>query len=139
VCETILRALPDWFGNEASIADYTRGVADMDLFAAYDGGKVIGFTGLKTHNPYTAEIAVMGVLTQYHRHGIGARMVEACVALCRARAMEFLTVKTLDASHPDEGYGKTRRFYEAMGFRPLEVFPLLWDAENPCLFMAQYL
>jgi hypothetical protein len=26
-----------------------------------------------------------------------------------------------------------------MGFRPLEEFPQIWDAQNPCLIMVQYL
>jgi len=51
----------------------------------------------------------------------------------------YLTVKTLDESREDEGYARTRRFYYAMGFQPLEVFPMLWDADNPCLCMLKYL
>lgn len=27
--------------------------------------------------------------------------------------------------------------YYACGFRPLEVFPLIWGKDNPCLFMAK--
>jgi len=52
---------------------------------------------------------------------------------------EFLTVKTLADTHPDEGYAGTRRFYLAMGFKPLEVFPTLWDEANPCLLMVKRL
>ena len=44
---------------------------------------------------------------------------------------EFLQVKTLSAKHPDEGYEKTRAFYLAYGFRPLEEFPDLWSPESP--------
>ena len=46
---------------------------------------------------------------------------------------EFLQVKTLSAKHPDEGYEKTRAFYLAYGFRPLEEFPTLWSPESPAL------
>jgi hypothetical protein len=51
--------------------------------------------------------------------------------------MPFLTVKTLDESRESKSYEKTRKFYLSVGFLPLEVFPLLWDENNPCLFMAK--
>jgi hypothetical protein len=47
-----------------------------------------------------------------------------------------LTVKTLSPSRPDPNYAGTRRFYEAVGFLPIEEFPTLWGANNPCLFHA---
>ena len=36
-------------------------------------------------------------------------------------------------------FDRTRLFYEAMGFRALEVFPTLWDEWNPCLVMVMKL
>jgi hypothetical protein len=45
----------------------------------------------------------------------------------------------LSAVHPDQGYAKTRAFYQAMGFCPLEELPDFWDAENPCLRMVKKL
>jgi len=53
------------------------------------------------------------------------------------RGIRFMTVKTLAASHPDPNYAKTRRFYEAIGFLPLEVLPTLWGCSNPCLLMLK--
>jgi len=79
----------------------------------------------------------MGVLRERHRRGIGRALVERCERHCRDAGMEFLTVKTVDEARANESYAKTRLFYAAMGFRPLEVFPLLWDERNPCLFMAK--
>ena len=46
-------------------------------------------------------------------------------------------MKTRAASKPDDGYDKTRAFYVAYGFRPLEEFPNLWDPENPALQMIK--
>lgn len=138
VCDVILRALPDWFGIEASIAEYVQAVRNLPFFTAMDGGQAIGFDALKPHNTYTAELCVMGIVTGYHRQGIGRMLVHRCERYAIGHAMEFLTVKTLDASRPDDGYEKTRRFYHAMGFRPLEVFPTLWDPSNPCLLLAKY-
>jgi GNAT superfamily N-acetyltransferase len=79
----------------------------------------------------------MGVLPEYHRGGIGRRLVAAAEAWLRGQAVEYLQVKTLSPAHPDPGYSRTRAFYQALGFRPLEEFPLLWGAETPCLLMVK--
>jgi hypothetical protein len=57
-------------------------------------------------------------------------------SLARA-GVEFLQVKTLSASDPDEGYQKTRAFYLSYGFRSLEEFPDLWSPQNPALQMIK--
>ncbi len=139
ICDATLYALPDWFGREDSIVTYIKEVRDMPFWAAFEETRPIGFVALKKHTPYTAEICVIGILEAYHRQGIGKKLVARCEAFCAENHMEYLTVKTLDASRQDDGYAKTRKFYFAMGFRPLEIFPLLWDKDNPCLFMAKYL
>ncbi|MCL1787932.1 MAG: GNAT family N-acetyltransferase [Defluviitaleaceae bacterium] len=139
ICSDILRALPNWFGIEESIVEYVNGVQDKPFYCAFDGDRPVGFVSLLVHNSHTAEIYVMGVLESYHRHGLGRKLVATCENYCAAHRMSFLTVKTLAASHPDEGYKRTRLFYEAMGFTPLQVFPLLWDESNPCLFLAKHI
>ena len=50
----------------------------------------------------------------------------------------MLTVKTLGPSDPDECYARTRRFYSACGFLPLEEFDDLWPG-TACLLMAKSL
>jgi len=139
ICETVLRALPQWFGIESSILEYIEAVRTMSFWAAFEAGIPIGFIALKVHNTYTSEISVMGVLPEYHRQGIGTKLLHCCERSCTNIGTEFLTVKTLDGSAIDENYAQTRQFYVASGFRPLEVFPLLWDERNPCLFMAKHL
>ncbi len=139
ICDGILRNLPDWFGIESSIADYVRQARDLPLFAVYDAGIRAGFAAVKVHTACAAEVCVMGVRAEMHRRGIGRLLIAACERFCRARNIEFLTVKTLDASRPHAGYAHTRAFYLAQGFRPLEVFPTLWDAANPCLLLAKHL
>jgi hypothetical protein len=47
-------------------------------------------------------------------------------------------VKTLGPSRANAAYAATRRFYEAVGFEPIEEFSDLWE-ENPCLFMIKAL
>jgi len=81
----------------------------------------------------------MGILEQYHRLGIGTQLIQHCQSYCYKNKCLFLTVKTVDETRQNLYYTKTRNFYYSMGFRPLEVFALLWDASNPCLFMAKYI
>jgi len=139
ICNAILRALPSWFEIDASIVDYVEKVRLMPFFAALDDDKEVGFVALKIHNAFTAEICVMGVLEEYHRQGVGKKLVIRCEKYCVDNRIEYLTVKTLDESRESDSYRKTRLFYQSMGFKPLEVFPLLWDEDNPCLFMAKYI
>jgi len=139
ICNSVLRALPNWFGVEASIVDYVKKVRTMPFYTAFDDAEPVGFVAIKAHNPYTSEIYVMGVLKEYHRKGIGKKLVALCEQSCRDSSVEFLTVKTLDESRESKSYEKTRLFYLSIGFRPLEVFPLFWDEDNPCLFMAKHI
>lgn len=139
ICDKILNALPDWFGIPESILDYISGVKNKPFYVVFDGDNAVGFVSIKVHNHCTAEIYVMGILENHHRKGIGRKIVQICENYCRKNDMEFLTVKTLDEKNPDEYYRRTRLFYESMGFKPLEVFPLFWDECNPCLFLAKYI
>lgn len=131
----ILSALPAWFGIPESTAEYIRESKHMPFFVAYSDRMPIGFLVVKRNTHYAAEVYVMGVLPEHHRCGAGRALLSRCRAWCKAQGCEFLQVKTLDASFPDEGYEKTRRFYEAMGFRPLECLPL-WGESCPCLMMV---
>ena len=139
ICNDILRALPSWFGVELSIVDYTNSVKEMPFYAAFEGEKPVGFVAIKNHNEFTAEICVMGIYKEFHRQGIGREFIRWCEDYCAATGREFLTVKTLDESRASKSYERTRLFYLGMGFKPLEVFPLHWDKENPCLFLAKYI
>jgi ribosomal protein S18 acetylase RimI-like enzyme len=138
-CEAILRALPDWFGVEEAIQEYARAIDSLPTFLASRGECVIGFLTVKVHNPYAAELYVMGILPEAHRQGLGRRLVSAAEAFIKEQGIEYFQVKTLGPSRPDPGYANTRAFYQAAGFRPLEEFPLLWDKENPCLLMVKKL
>lgn len=139
ICKDILHALPEWFAVEESVADYARQAREMPFYVAFDAEKPVGFLAVKPHNAFTAEICVMGVLQDYHRQGVGAALVRQAERFCQDTGREFLTVKTLDASAHYAPYDQTRSFYRKMGFTPLEVFPLLWDEDNPCLFLAKHL
>ncbi len=137
VCEPILRALPEWFGIEGATAQYIRDVDALPTFVAFEDGRSIGFMTVKQHFPQSAELYVLGVLQEMHHRGVGRALLARAEAYLREQGVEYLQVKTLSASNPDPGYAKTRAFYEAMGFKPLEEFPTLWDEANPCLLMVK--
>jgi GNAT superfamily N-acetyltransferase len=137
ICRSILDALPHWFGIPASVADYVAVADRSPSVIAATAEEDIGLTTLVSHGSYAAEVYVMGVLPDYHRHGVGRTMLQAAEARLARSGVEFLQVKTLSPAKPDDGYEKTRAFYLAYGFRPLHEFPLLWGADNPALLMVK--
>ncbi|MDP2995169.1 MAG: GNAT family N-acetyltransferase [Anaerolineales bacterium] len=137
VCVPILRTLPDWFGIEEAILDYEREIEHLPTFLAKTDGSVLGFLSLKQHNPFSAEIHVMAVHPSAQRGGIGRALVVAAEVHARGLGVEYMQVKTLGPSRPEDGYARTRAFYEALGFRPLEEFKQIWDENNPCLVMVK--
>ena len=136
-CRKILKALPNWFGMPAAVENYIA-VADRSptVIASLEGWDV-GLLTLVRHSPYAAEVYVMGVLPDLHRHGIGRALLQYAEGMLAADDVKFLQVKTLGPSMPDAGYENTRAFYFSCGFRPLEEFPDLWDPDNPALQMIK--
>ncbi|MGZ0151613.1 GNAT family N-acetyltransferase [Kribbella sp. WER1] len=78
---------------------------------------------------------LLAVKPDHHRQGIGRTLVNQLVTELRRDGCELLQVKTLGPSHPDPGYAHTRKFYRAVGFRPLEELQGFWGS-NPCLLMV---
>ena len=136
-CRRILKTLPEWFGIPASAEDYAATAERSPSVVASRNGDDIGFVTLVRHSPYAAEVYVMAVRPEFHRQGIGRQLLWSAEEQLVTDGVEFLQVKTLAPSKPDDGYEKTRAFYFAYGFRPLEEFPDLWDAENPALQMIK--
>jgi GNAT superfamily N-acetyltransferase len=135
VCEDVLRELPGWFGLEDANARYVRNVAALPTFAIGRDA----FLSLKLHGEQAAEVYVMGVRPEQHGRGLGTALLRAAEDYLRARGVEYLQVKTLGPSRPSERYERTRRFYEARGFVPLEELRGVWDDDNPCLILVKRL
>jgi ribosomal protein S18 acetylase RimI-like enzyme len=89
ICNEILRSLPNWFGVETSIIEYTNQVQALPFYAAFENNNCVGFVAVKPHNPYTAEICVMGVLQEYHRKGIGSMLINCGEKYCRESKRTF--------------------------------------------------
>ena len=131
IARLILEALPDWFGIPEAREAYIEESAEQFFAAAYDGESPIGFICLKETGRDTAELAVLGVLKEYHRKGAGTALFETAKEAAKERGYSFLQVKTVQMGYYAE-YDDTNRFYLALGFKEFEVFPTLWDECNPC-------
>lgn len=131
IARTVLEGLKEWFEVEESREGYIRDSADWIFLAAKEDDKVMGFLCLKDTGNATVELAVMGVLKDYHRNGIGRQLVDKAIEVAEASGYEFMQVKTVKMG-VYEDYDITNRFYISCGFKELEVFPLYWDEANPC-------
>jgi GNAT superfamily N-acetyltransferase len=134
LCASVLSELPEWFGIEAATRHYIEEITTLPTFAVADDA----FLAIKVHNPRAAEVYVMGVRPALHRRGFGTALLGAAEIYLRKRRVEYLQVKTLGPSDPDVGYARTRSFYEARGFVPLEELLHLWE-HNPCLLLVKRL
>lgn len=133
----VLATLPQWFGLPESTQEYIDGAVASPCLVAKEGDETLGFLSYRRTSECAAEIFVMGVVPEYHRRGVGRCLIEACAFRLADEGFEFVTVKTLADTHPSPEYARTRAFYLAQGFRPLEVLPDLWGADNPCLYLVK--
>ena len=138
-CEPILRALPEWFGIEEATAEYVRDIETLPTLMAQTDGRDVGFLSLKRHFDRAAEVHCMGIVPEYHRRGIGRALQARAEAWCLDEGIEYLQVKTLGPSRVCEHYARTRAFYRAVGFEPLEELKTLWNEANPCLMLVKRL
>lgn len=131
VTQMILEALPEWFGIPESREEYINESVDKIFFCAYDHNRPVGFLYLKETGSATIELYVMGILKEFHRHGIGRKLFENAKKVAMEAGYSFMQVKTVQMGKYKE-YDKTNQFYISLGFKEFEVFPTLWDEWNPC-------
>lgn len=131
ISRQILEALPDWFEVPEAREEYIRSSEGKPFFAAFRGQVPVGFLYLKETGKATVELAVMGVLKEVHRQGIGRALFLAAKDRAAEAGYEFMQVKTVRMGVYDD-YDRTNRFYQSLGFREFEVIPAVWGEENPC-------
>ena len=131
ISRTILEALPDWFGLPEAREEYIVNSVNQQFFAAVKEGKPIGFLCLKQTGKDTVEVAVMGVLKEFHRHGIGRKLFMKAKEKATKDGFSFIQVNTVQMGQYDN-YDNTNKFYISLGFKEFEIFPTLWDEWNPC-------
>ena len=131
IARLILEALPEWFGIPEARESYIRESADEIMLVSEENGAPNGFLCLKETGKDTVELAVMGVLPECHRSGIGTSLFAVAKQIAVERGYSFIQVKTVQMGRYAE-YDRTNRFYQSLGFKEFEVFPTLWDERNPC-------
>ena len=136
-CATILAGLEPWFGIPEATRGYLEGLGPDGTLVARWEGRLVGFVQLVHHTRQASEIHVMAVGPQVHRRGVGRALVEAAAVSARRRGSLLLQVKTLSARHPSPEYARTRAFYRALGFVPLQELPELWGPSNPALQLVR--
>lgn len=137
--EAILRSVPEWFGIESALLDYVKASERWPTWFAIAGGVPVGFITIHTHFAESSEIHCIAARPEWHRRGVGRALVRHAEDVLRSQGVRFLQVKTLSPRRACEHYDRTREFYLAMGFVPLEEFPLLWGERNPALQLVKSL
>ena len=137
--EGILRTLPRWFGIEKALRMYVADSALKPTFAVEMDGRLAGFITLTRHFPEAWEVHCIAVAAQHRNAGVGSALLAHAERFARSHGASFLQVKTVAHTSPSPEYAQTRKFYEARGFTPLEIFPLLWDPHNPALQLVKVL
>ena len=138
-CEEVLRSLPQWFGIEKALLMYADDSARLPTFAVVDGARVLGFVSLLQHFPHAWEVHCMAMRAEARNQGHGRALMARVERWLADQGVTLLQVKTVAATSSSPAYAQTREFYARLGFAPLEVFPLLWAPQNPCLQLVKSL
>ena len=131
ISRKILESLPEWFEVPENREGLIQESGELPFFAAYVDESPAGFLCLKETSPDTVDIAVTGILKEYHRMGIGRKLFEASKEYAMAKGYSFIQVKTVREGMY-ESFDKTNKFYKGVGFKKLEVIEQIWDEANPC-------
>ncbi len=136
VCAEVIADLPQWFSRPDANIRYAREADAHPMIGCHVDGQPAGIISLRQHFDTTGEIYLLAVRPRWHGCGMGRALVRAAEQWCAAQELIFLSVKTLGPSHPNRNYARTRSFYAAMGFFPIEEIADLWP-DNPCLIMVK--
>jgi GNAT superfamily N-acetyltransferase len=137
--ERILRTLPMWFGIEEALQEYVQDTERLPTFVARDGQAIVGFLTVREHFPTAWEVHCLAVEAQTRNHGVGRSLHAHVESWLARKGVRYLQVKTISASSPSKEYAQTRAFYLAIGYQPLEEFPLLWAPRLPVLQLVKAL
>jgi GNAT superfamily N-acetyltransferase len=85
------------------VAFESTGVVQRPLLLEVMADFEIALISLMLHNPYVAEVYVLGILPEIHRKGVGRKLMAQSFAWLREQKLEYMQVKTLGTSHPDKG------------------------------------
>ena len=134
-CVSILAELPEWFGIAESNAAYAEAAEREQAWVAEEAGEALGLLVLVDQGFAAIDVHLLAVRPGAHRQGVGRALIGRARAVAHELGKAYLTVKTRGPSRPYEPYERTRAFYQAVGFEPLEELTEIWGPENPCLIM----
>ena len=136
--DALLRTLPDWFGIAEENRRYAEAAAHLSNHAALVDDRVIGVALTRRHTAHAAELVLLAVHPDWHRRGVGRRLVSAAERDVAHGGLRLLQVKTLGPSDPSPEYAATRAFYTSLGYLELEETDDLWPGQ-PCLILVKVL
>jgi len=96
ICYNIIDNLDNWFGKEDTNQKYSRGVREDFFLSAQIGDIPIGFISVKDHNQFTSEVYVLGILKEFHKKGIGERLIKIASNRLSEEEPCLYMVKVLD-------------------------------------------
>lgn len=105
---SILRSLPEWFGQEQALLDYARDAQSLPTFSVSAAGTPVAFLTLRPHFAESAEVSCTAVQRAQRQRDLGRAMLGAAERWWCAQGGRLLQVKTLGPSHPDPSYAQTR-------------------------------
>jgi len=136
--ERILRELPDWFGIEDAIVGYAADARRLPSYLAIRGEhEVVGICLVRRRYPESAELHLIAVSPDHQGDGVGSALVAAVEADLGVDGARILQVHTVGPAREDAAYARTRQFYRARGFVPLQEFDRIdWDGPTLVLVKA---
>ena len=135
VVDEVLKDLPEWFGIPESTQAYIEGAKDLQVWAAFQESNLLGFVSLSYSSEDCAEIDCLGVKKAHQGRGIGRELITT-IEREAVKQVDYLQVKTV-AEGSNKDYDRTNVFYRSVGFKKLEIFPQLWDPQNPCQILIK--
>ena len=137
VVAEVLKDLPEWFGIPESTQAYIEGAKTLQVWAVYQESDLVGFVSLSYSSEDCAEIDCLGIKKAHQGRGIGSQLL-ATIESEANKNVDFLQVKTV-AEGSNKDYDRTNDFYRGLGFKKLEIFPQLWNPQNPCQILIKKL
>lgn len=134
----LLPRLPNWFGNDKSNLNYYRAVRNLDAWISQTpDGEINGLIVAKIHHKYTGDVYLLAIAPEYHRKGIGKKLMHEAERFFTEKGCRRIVIKTLSDTVKYAPYLDTCRFYEKMGYSKMMTFDEFWDDENPCLLLIK--
>lgn len=123
---------PDYFMKECW-HEIKNDIKKNILFGAFLKNKMVGFVVYGGINKNVVEMQWVAINKEFRHNGIGTELVKKSLGKI-AQKYKLCKVRTLAEIRKDEGYSRTRNFYEKLGFYWVEIvdpYPY-WRGRNPC-------